>query len=174
MATDGGWTRRSPSALPLTQRRSRQATREPLEHLITRGTKADLDAADPAWLKAPPPDDGAFEWYSQFGDASKVMRGRDELLQMVIELRATSTAPAAGGLNAAAWFDEWVELPHPYLGLRSPSEVLCTAEGLEAAKVVLRSLQSGAYKPGPVPGPSRADAPPASFGSRLRRIVQWR
>lgn len=93
---------------------------------------------------------------------------------MVIELRATSTAPAAGGLNAAAWFDEWVELPHPYLGLRSPSEVLCTAEGLEAAKVVLRSLQTGAYKPEPVPGPSRVEAPPASFGSRLRRIVQWR
>lgn len=155
-------------------RRTRQATRELLEYLITRGTEADLDAADPAWLKAPPPDDGAFEWYSQFGDASKVMRGRDELLQMVIELRATSTAPAAGMLNAAAWFDEWVELPHPYLGLRSPSEVLCTAEGLEAAKVVLRSLQSGTYEPGSIVGASQVEAPPANFGSRLRRVVQWR
>ena len=43
-------------------RRTRQATRELLEYLITRGTEADLDAADPAWLKAPPPDDGAFEF----------------------------------------------------------------------------------------------------------------
>lgn len=174
MATDGGFTRHSPSALPLSQRRSRQATRELLEYLITCGTEADLDAADPEWLKAPPPDDGAFEWYSQFGDASKVMRGRDELLQMVIKLRETSTAPAAGGLNAAAWFDEWVELPHPYLGLRSPSEVLCTAEGLEAAKVVLRSLQSGAYKPGSAPGASQVEGTQGSIGARLRRIVQWR
>jgi hypothetical protein len=160
--------------LPLSRRRSRQATREFLEYLITCGTEADLDTADPAWLKAPPADDGAFEWYSQFGDASKVMRGRDELLQMVIELRATSTAPAAAVLNAAAWFDEWVELPHPYLGLRSPSEVLCTAEGLEAAKVVLRSLQSGVYKPGSVAGASLVEAAPVSLGTRLRRILQWR
>jgi hypothetical protein len=160
--------------LPLSRRRSRQATRELLEYLITCGTEADLDTADAAWLKAPPPDDGAFEWYSQFGDATKVMRGRDELLQMVIELRATSTAPAAALLNAAAWFDEWVELPHPYLGLRSPSEVLCTAEGLEAAKVVLRSLQSGVCKPGSLPGTSQVEGSPVSIGTRLRRILQWR
>jgi hypothetical protein len=145
-----------------------------LEYLITCGTEADLDTADAAWLKAPPPDDGAFEWYSQFGDATKVMRGRDELLQMVIELRATSTAPAAALLNAAAWFDEWVELPHPYLGLRSPSEVLCTAEGLEAAKVVLRSLQSGEDRPGSMPRVSRVEETHVSLGARLRRILQWR
>jgi hypothetical protein len=145
-----------------------------LEHLITRGSEADLDAADPAWLQAPPPDDGAFEWYSQFGDATKVMRGREELLQMAIELRRTSTAPAAGVLDAAAWFDEWVELPHPYLGFRSPSEVLCTAEGLEAAKVVLRSLQSGVHQSASALGASQVEGTHASFGTRLRRIVQWR
>jgi hypothetical protein len=160
--------------LPLSRRRSRQATRELLEYLITCGTEADLDTADAAWLKAPPPDDGAFEWYSQFGDASKVMRGRDELLQMVIDLRATSTAPAAAVLNAAAWFDEWVELPQPALGYRSPSEVLCTSVGLEAAKVVLRSLQSGVYKPGSVAGASQIEGAPVGLRIRLRRFLQWR
>jgi hypothetical protein len=47
-------------------------------------------------------------------------------------------------LNPAAWFDEWVELPQPALGSRSPSQVLCTPVGLEAAKVILRSLQEAA------------------------------
>lgn len=132
--------------LPLPARRSRAATRELLEHLITRGTVADLANADRAWFEVPPSDDGAFEWYSQFGDASKIMRGRAELLQMVVELQRSSKASAAGVLNAAAWFDEWVELPQPALGSRSPSEVLCTSEGLETAKVLLRSLQSDACK----------------------------
>ena len=124
-----------------TGRRTRQATRESLEYLITRGTLADLEHADAEWPKAPPSDDGAFEWYSQFGDATQVMRGRAELLQMVVELQRSSKAPAARVLNAAAWFDEWVELPQPALGLCSPSEVLCTPVGLEAAKVILRALQ---------------------------------
>jgi hypothetical protein len=127
-------------------RRTRAATRELLEYLITRGTVADLANADPEWFRAPPPDEGAFQWYSQFGDATKVMWGRAELLQMVVDLRRTSRAPAAGVLNPAAWFDEWVELPQPALGSRSPSEVLCTSEGLEAAKVLLRSLQSRACR----------------------------
>ncbi len=135
-----------PQPLQSSMRRTREATRELLEYLITRGTVADLANAAPDWFKAPPSDDGAFEWYSQFGDATKVMRGRAELLQMVIELRRTSKAPAAGALNPAAWFDEWVELPQPALGSRSPSEALCTSVGLEAAKVLLRSLQSGACK----------------------------
>lgn len=123
---------------------TRQDTRELLEYLITRGTEADLRTARSEWSRAPAADDGAFEWYSQFGDASKVMWGRAELLRMVVELRSSSRAPAARALNAAAWFDEWVELPHPELGYRSPSEVLCMSDGLEAAKVVLRSLQSRA------------------------------
>lgn len=127
-----------------TGRRTREATRELLEYLITRGTIADLENDDPEWLKAPLSDEGAFEWYSQFGDASKVMRGRDELLQMVVELQSSSKAPAARVLNAAAWFDEWVELPQPALGFRSPSQVLCTPVGLEAAKVILRALQEAA------------------------------
>lgn len=121
-----------------------QSTRELLEYLITQGTEADLSCADPGWFKAPPEDDGAFEWYCQFGDASKVLRGREALLQMVVDLRRTSKAPAAVALNAAAWFEEWVELSHPLLGLRSPSQVLCTPEGLEAVKVILRSLQARA------------------------------
>jgi hypothetical protein len=107
---DSGITCRAPSALPRTKRRPRQATRELLEYLITHGTEADLDAADPAWFRAPPPDEGAFEWYSQFGDASKVMWGRAELLRMVIELRRSSTAPAALALNAGAWFEECARL----------------------------------------------------------------
>jgi hypothetical protein len=135
-----------PQPLSPSIRRTRAATRELLEYLITRGTVADLANADAEWFRAPPPDDGAFEWYSQFGDATKVMRGRAELLQMVVELRRTSKASAAGALNPAAWFDEWVELPQPALGSRSPSEVLCTPVGLEAAKVLLRSLQSHACK----------------------------
>jgi uncharacterized protein (DUF2384 family) len=47
-------------------------------------------------------------------------------------------------MNAAAWFEDWVELPQPALGGRAPSEVLCTPAGLEAAKVMLRALQSRA------------------------------
>ncbi len=170
---DSGITCRAPSALPRTKRRPRQATRELLEYLITHGTEADLDAADPAWFRAPPPDEGAFEWYSQFGDASKVMWGRAELLRMVIELRRSSTAPAALALNAGAWFEEWVELPHPALGFHSPSEVLCTAEGLEAAKIVLRSLPSTACEFAPVRDAYQEEETPVSFRSRLLRLVQW-
>ena len=146
-----------------TGRRTREATRELLEYLITRGTIADLENADPEWLKAPPSDEGAFEWYSQFGDATKVMRGRDELLQMVIELQRSSKAPAARVLNAAAWFDEWVELPQPALGLRSPSQVLCTPVGLEAAKVILRALQEAARA-------SQAAGP--KVGKRIRGVFR--
>lgn len=138
---ESGW---SSAASQMSPRRTRNATRELLEYLITRGTVADLAKADPEWLRVPPPDDGAFEWYSQFGDASKVMRGRAELLQMVIELQRSSTAPAARLLSAAAWFEEWVELPQPALGSRSPAGVLCAPVGLEAAKVILRALQETA------------------------------
>ena len=96
---ESGWSTRASQS---TLRRTREATRELLEYLITRGTIADLEIADPEWLKAPPPDERAFEWYNQFGDASKVMRGRDELLQMVVELRRSSKAPAAPWLTVAA------------------------------------------------------------------------
>ena len=138
---DSGTACRSPSF----QARTRQATRELLEYLITRGSAADLDAADPAWFKNPPTNsDGELEWYHQFGDGSKVMWGRAELLRMVVELHRTSRAPAALALNPDAWFEEWVELPQPSLGFQSPAEVLCTPVGLEAAKVVLRSLQNAA------------------------------
>jgi hypothetical protein len=172
VATDGGSALRSAGARARTKQRTRQATRELLEYLITRGTEADLNSADSTWFKAPPPDDGAFEWYSQFGDASKVMWGRAELLRMVIELRRTSMAPAARALNAGAWFDEWVELPHPALGFYSPSEVVCTAEGLEAAKVVLRSLPITASEFAPVGDASQREETPDSFRSRLLRLVQ--
>jgi hypothetical protein len=174
VATDSAIPCKLTSALRPSQQRTRQATREPLEHLITRGTEADLEAADPAWFKAPPSDEGAFEWYSQFGDASKVMWGRSELLRMVIELRRTSRAPAAIALNADAWFDEWVELPHPHLGFQSPSQVLGIAEGLEAAKVVLRSLPSGVRELSCAMNTSYADPAQARFRTRLRRMVQWR
>jgi hypothetical protein len=155
------------------KQRTRRANREFLEYLITHGTEDDLDAADPAWFRASPPDEDAFEWYRQFGDASKVIWGRAELLRMVIELRRTSMAPAALALNASAWFDEWVELPHPALGFHSPSEVLCTAEGLEAAKVVLRSLPSTACEFTPVRDAYQGEETPVSFRSRLLRLVQW-
>lgn len=146
-----------------TGRRTREAARVLLEYLITRGTVADIENADPEWLKVPPPDDYAFEWYSQFGDASKVMRGRDELLQMVVELQRASKAPAARELNAAAWFEEWVELPQPALGFRSPSQVLCIPVGLEAAKVILRSLQDEA---------SRSRAAGSGVGKGIRSVFR--
>jgi hypothetical protein len=149
---ESGWTTRASQFSP---RRTHEATRELLEYLITRGTVADLANADPEWLKVPPPDEYAFEWYSQFGDAGKVMRGRDELLQMVVELQRSSKAPAARALNAAAWFDEWVELPQPALGFRSPSQVLCMPVGLEAAKVILRALQEAVGR-SPAAGPGVA------------------
>lgn len=81
---DGRMHRGYPRPLQSSMRRTREATRGLLEYLITRGTVADLANADPEWYSAPPSNDGAFEWYSQFGDATKVMRGRAELLQMVI------------------------------------------------------------------------------------------
>lgn len=134
--------------MPLAHQRTPQATRELLEYLITRGTKADLAAADRAWFKNPPTDVGALGWYTEFGDASSVLSGRAELLRIVVELRRTSRAPAALALNPGAWFEEWVELPQPCLGFQSPSQVLCTPEGREAAMAVLRSLQSAAYDRG--------------------------
>lgn len=69
---------------------------------------------------------------------------RDELLRMAIGLCKASKAPAARALDARRWFQDWVELPPPGLGFRSPAEVCCTREGLEASKVILRSLQVAA------------------------------
>ena len=121
-------------------------TRDLLERLMTRGTNDDLAEADRGWFKEPPFDVCGTDWYDQFGDATFLKMARRQLLDMVIELRRSSVAPAARALNAAAWFEDWVELPQPALGGRAPSEVLCTATGLEAAKVLLRSLRCRACK----------------------------
>ena len=125
-------------------RRTRQQTRDLLEHLITRGTAADLAAADPGWFREPGDDVCGTDWYDQFGDATFLKAARRELLDQVVDLRKSSRASAARALNAAAWFDEWVELPQPALGGRAPSEMLGTGAGLAAAKVLLRALQDRA------------------------------
>jgi hypothetical protein len=119
-------------------------TRELLERLMTCGTDDDLAEADPDWFRPPTDDVCGTDWYDQFGDATFLKAARRELRDMVVELRQVSRAPAARALNAAAWFEDWVELPQPALGGRAPSEVLCTPAGLEAAKVVLRALRSRA------------------------------
>jgi hypothetical protein len=124
--------------------RTRAETRELLERLMTGGTDEDLGEADPGWFRPPTDDVCGSDWYDQFGDATFLKAARRELLDMVVELRWVSRAPAARALNAAAWFEDWVELPQPALGGRAPSEVLCTPAGLAAAKVVLRQLQSRA------------------------------
>ena len=120
--------------------RTLQQSRQLLEHVITLGTLDDLAELDldPAWDS--PDDAGAIEWYAQFGDPTPVLRGRHELLQMAIELCKASKAPAARVLDARRWFQDWVELPQPALGFNSPAAVCCTREGLEASKVILRSL----------------------------------
>jgi hypothetical protein len=131
---------------PSRERRARpartlQQSRQLLEHVITVGTLddlADLDL-DAVWI--PTDDPGARAWYEQFGDATPYFQGRDELLQMAVELCRASKAPAARALDARLWFQDWVELPQPALGFRSPAEVCCTRAGLEASKVILRSLQ---------------------------------
>jgi hypothetical protein len=117
-------------------------TRELLEHLMIRGTDLDLVSTDWAWCSPPSYDVCGSDWYDAYGDATLLKAARRALLDLVIELKSSSQAPAARALNAAAWFEEWVELPQPALGGRAPSEVLCTPTGLEAAKVVLRSVQS--------------------------------
>jgi hypothetical protein len=171
---EGGIVCRWPSTRVPAQPRTAGATRELLEYLITRGTEADLDVADPAWIKNPPTDDGALEWYNQFGDGWAVLRGRAELLRLVVELHLTSPAPAASALDPGAWFEEWVELPHPCLGSRSPAELVCSPQGLEAAKVVLRSLQSAAREPGSAQSISPAGTTYVNLPARLREIVRWR
>ena len=132
---------RFPGTAAQTRRPTRAETRDLLEYLMTRGTDADLGAADRSWCREPAADVCGSDWYDQFGDATFLKAARRALLDLVVELKSSSRAPAARALNAAAWFEEWVELPQPALGGRAPSEVLCTPTGLEAATVVPRSLQ---------------------------------
>lgn len=124
--------------------RTLQESRHRLEQVITVGTLEDLAELDLDVAWTPADDPGARAWYEQFGDATSFWEGREALLRMAIGLCKASKAPAARALDARRWFQDWVELPPPGLGFRSPAEVCCTREGLEASKVILRSQQVAA------------------------------
>lgn len=80
------------------------------------------------------------------GSGGQAALGMAKLIAKAEEIVANSTAPEARDFDAAKWLGQWLDVPQPALGGRTPGSLLGTPTGVEIVLRLLGAFESGAYQ----------------------------